>query len=261
MNSEFSEFSYGYALTDELIHWYITKLKAAPVFPSLYDEGAGKGYDLKLDKQIGIPLFLQFKVSHFIYGHNAKEFSKGAFISPLYRMYITPRNISTQQKDLLALEMAGNSEVRYAAPAFHTLNSLNDFYLTHKVKENSLWVSPSFFEPIKDNQRHHASFQLGGKLVRFSDSPIEIDKPFGFDVFQKDLINAFEKKSKSSLTAENLSKMLSLLESKMSQKYPHYNFEYPTKEDISPQGKLIKKIAFYSTFLMDTQMFIVQSYS
>ena len=55
MEPEFSEFSYGYALTDELIHWNGTKLKAAPVFPSLYDEGAGKGYDLKLDRQNGVP--------------------------------------------------------------------------------------------------------------------------------------------------------------------------------------------------------------
>ena len=261
MDSEFSEFSYGYALTDELIHYHKTKLKVAPVFPSLYDEGAGKGYDLKLDRQNGIPLFLQFKVSHYMYGRNAKEFSIGTFASPFYRMYITPRNISTQQKDLLALEMAGNSEVRYVAPAFHELNSLDNFYLNHRVMENSLWVSPSFVEPTVDNQRHHVSFQLGIKPVRFSDSPMDIDKPFGFDGFQKDLINTFEKKSKSSLTLENLSKTLSLLESKMAQKYPQYKFEHPIKEDISPQGKLITKIAFYSTFLMDTQMFIVQSYS
>jgi len=48
MKPQISEFSYGYALTDELIHWHGTNLTAAPIFPSLYQEGqvGGVGGDV-----------------------------------------------------------------------------------------------------------------------------------------------------------------------------------------------------------------------
>ena len=49
MKPNISEFIYGYALTSELISWHGTSITAAPVFPSLYQEGqAGGGYDVML---------------------------------------------------------------------------------------------------------------------------------------------------------------------------------------------------------------------
>jgi len=39
MKPQVSEFSYGYALTGELIHWQGTNLTAVPISPSLYQEG------------------------------------------------------------------------------------------------------------------------------------------------------------------------------------------------------------------------------
>lgn len=77
MQPNISEFSYGYAITDELIHWYGTTITASPVFPSLYQEGQqGGGWDLKLQRP-GIPLFLQFKLSHCMIRTNAREHQKG----------------------------------------------------------------------------------------------------------------------------------------------------------------------------------------
>jgi len=62
MKPKISEFSYGYAFTENLVDWVGSLLAAAPVFPSLIEEGkANGGYDLKL--QFGsVPLFLQFKL-------------------------------------------------------------------------------------------------------------------------------------------------------------------------------------------------------
>lgn len=43
MKSDISEFSYGFALTNELVGW--VNLRAAPDFPSLIEEGKpGGGY-------------------------------------------------------------------------------------------------------------------------------------------------------------------------------------------------------------------------
>src|SRR6266568_1524050 len=58
--------SYGYALTEELAGGTAGDLMAAPVFPSLYAEGqAGGGWDVMIPYPV-TPLFLQFKLSHYM---------------------------------------------------------------------------------------------------------------------------------------------------------------------------------------------------
>ena len=47
MRSQISEFSYGYALTEKLVNRTGDLIGAAPLFPSLREEGkAGNGYDV-----------------------------------------------------------------------------------------------------------------------------------------------------------------------------------------------------------------------
>ncbi|MBH8615229.1 hypothetical protein I4N56_033470 [Pseudomonas mohnii] len=59
MTPNISEFSYGYAVTNEVVNLLGTSIAAAPQFPTLYAEGqAGGGYDVKIVG--GIPIFLQF---------------------------------------------------------------------------------------------------------------------------------------------------------------------------------------------------------
>lgn len=64
MDPDFSEFSYGYCVTDDLINGRGMAVKAAPVFPSLIQEGKKDGgYDVRLERP-GLPLFLQFKLAY-----------------------------------------------------------------------------------------------------------------------------------------------------------------------------------------------------
>lgn len=71
MKAQFSEFSYGFTLTHELAKLSRNKLRAAPEFPSLLEEGkAGGGYDVRLT--YGRPLLLQFKLSEFMKGESLK---------------------------------------------------------------------------------------------------------------------------------------------------------------------------------------------
>jgi hypothetical protein len=66
MNPDFSEFSYGYAVTEELVASLKATVVAAPIFPSLYEEGKkGGGYDVKIPLS-GKPIFLQFKLSNHL---------------------------------------------------------------------------------------------------------------------------------------------------------------------------------------------------
>src|ERR1700690_2714236 len=66
---QFSEFSFGYALTDNLVNKVLTGSKGVPVFPSLQEEGKqGGGYDVKIPLR-SAPLFLQFKLPQIVRRH------------------------------------------------------------------------------------------------------------------------------------------------------------------------------------------------
>lgn len=84
---QFSEFSYGYCLTEDLIVGLGIALTAAPVFPSFIEEGQpGVGYDVRFDRP-GTPLILQFKLVHQMVRGNANEAKKGHF-QPLFTVCI-----------------------------------------------------------------------------------------------------------------------------------------------------------------------------
>lgn len=155
--SDFSEFSYGYALTENLITWTGMQLTAAPVFPSLIAEGqTGGGYDLNL-KSSGIALFLQFKLSKCIRSRRATEYQKGQMTVPFYRMALRPRT-SRQHELLLDLEKVA-AWVYYVAPAFDTLADLNDAYLSREVLLRSIMVAPSAIGRLPDNKSHHVAYE------------------------------------------------------------------------------------------------------
>jgi hypothetical protein len=144
---QFSEFSYGYCLTEDLVVGLGTPLTAAPVFPSLIEEGQpGVGYDVRLDRP-GTPLFLQFKLVHQMVRGNANEAKRGDFQPPFYRMHLRPGLISDQHQSLLSLEQAGN-EVLYAAPSFHTTIDLNAAYTQRQVWARSFKILPSSIGPL-----------------------------------------------------------------------------------------------------------------
>jgi hypothetical protein len=112
-----SEFSYGYALTEELAGGALGGLTAAPIFPSLYQEGqVGGGYDLELPL-MGAPLYVQFKLSDCMVYRSAAEWDD--FGHSYYRMHLRPQRHSEQHQMLCDLEAAGN-QVYYVAPYFHT---------------------------------------------------------------------------------------------------------------------------------------------
>jgi hypothetical protein len=161
MNSEFSESTYAYALTSELIEWRGTQIQSAPVFPSTWEEGQpGMGYDVVLDRP-GIPLFIQFKLSQCLVQRNAKEVRLGLLSVPYYRMHLRPASLSKQHAMLLDLERAGN-EVKYAAPMFYETDEFNSHYFRHTMLPHSLWLSPLAIGPLPDGNPHYVACSQGG---------------------------------------------------------------------------------------------------
>jgi hypothetical protein len=60
MKVGYTEFSYGYAFTENLIRSHPTGAMGAPVFPNLVQE-AKLGYDVQIQLP-AVPLFFQFKL-------------------------------------------------------------------------------------------------------------------------------------------------------------------------------------------------------
>ena len=156
MTAEISEFSYGFALTNEIIGWL--PLRAAPIFPSLIEEGkAGGGYDVKLDAP-GVPLYLQFKRADCMLRKSAAEIRDYnlPLSLPFYRFKITETGKSDQHDMLLALD-DGSCVVMYAAPRFHQLTEINHAWGNNEVASRSIFVKPSVVGPL-DSESHHVAY-------------------------------------------------------------------------------------------------------
>jgi hypothetical protein len=132
MKPDISEFSYGFALTNELIDRYKLRSAGAPEFPSLYKEGKSGGYDVKL---AGILVFLQFKLSDCMVKSSAGE--SDLLKVPYYRMHLRPLRHSAQHDLLLALERDDENLVYYAAPEFHKPNELSLAFTARSVSEKT----------------------------------------------------------------------------------------------------------------------------
>lgn len=167
MRSLISEFSYGFALTHEFVQALGT-LSAAPIFPSLVDEGAtGGGYDVHLDKP-GLPVYIQFKRSECLTLKTGREVKAGSGIStPYYRFAVTASADSEQHNMLLGWDVTPN-EVFYAAPMFYTKAAFDEAYKVGEVRQRSFFVRPRVIGRFSDTKAHHVSFD-GRKCVVMSE--------------------------------------------------------------------------------------------
>lgn len=178
MRPDISEFSYGYALTEALTSIAPTRIRAAPQFPSLIEEGrAGGGYDVKIPYDT-VPLFLQFKLCDCMTRRGAIEVKGGHLGAPFFRMHLRPTKHSKQHPMLLDLEASG-AAVFYAAPKFHTPKELDSAYLTGSIIRNSIFVQPSSIGVLPDDEAHHLAFEAhGGPLYLFSNSPRQLSENY-----------------------------------------------------------------------------------
>ncbi len=255
MKPNISEFSYGYAITEELVHWQGANITAAPVFPSLYQEGQqGGGWDVMLNRA-GIPLFLQFKLSDCMSRRSAYECWEGWFIPPFYRMHIRPARFSDQHEMLLDLENTGN-EVYYSAPAFHEPWELNEAYLNHDVKNRSIWVRPSWIGSLPDDWDHHVAFQQPGSK-RFCSESRPIEDKADFNSFSRRMVSSIKERGSFSLTKQYLFEVSEQIANISRKKRDIAAEVYETTRKETESWSPLERIAFYSSMFLGVQLFIV----
>jgi hypothetical protein len=261
MRSGISEFSYGYAVTEALIYDNKTHLKAAPLFPSLIDEGK-KGYDLHLDRP-GQPLFLQFKLSDYMSGRsNTNEIQRKLFKGAFYRMHIRPkksaggRHGSDQHQLLIDWESQGN-EVYYVAPVFHELDEFNQAYLNRQILQKSIYIPPSNIGSLPDEKEHHIAFQVPGKAFRLSE-PEEIASPLSFEIFSDQLLTRLSGSNDLTVISSVQRLVPQLVE--MYTSYRRNLFmNIPSIEQLEERfPNPLLQVAFFSKILFDCNFYIVQ---
>lgn len=171
MDSHISEFSYGYALTSELMALFALKPVGAPEFPTQRAEGKkGGGWDMKLP---GLPIYLQFKRAAPMVRRSAQEAAVFKRL-PFYRMYLHRRDQSEQHQLLLDLEAQGNV-VAYAAPGFSEADELNEAYSLDLVAGRSIFIRPSAIGPLIDDERHWVAFQTTPPVAVRCSEPHSLD--------------------------------------------------------------------------------------
>jgi hypothetical protein len=122
MRLGYTEFSFGYAFTENLIRAANAAPRGAPVFPNLIQE-AQLGYDIHIELP-GLPLFFQYKLPELMKRNTAFEISKKNLPGikvPFFRMPLMPSGLSDQHELLIALEKKYPKAVLYASPALPIL--------------------------------------------------------------------------------------------------------------------------------------------
>lgn len=159
MRLDFTEFSYGYAFTENLIRSSTTGAAGVPVFPNLVQE-AQLGYDVKINLP-ALPLFFQFKLPELMVRHTAREISQLALPGlsvPFFRMSLMRRNLSDQHAHLIRLETRFPDSVFYASPAFDSASAFNSAYGLAEVHSRSALFSPADIGPLPDDEGHAVSY-------------------------------------------------------------------------------------------------------
>lgn len=188
MNANFSEFSFGFAVTHEICQELLNcGFSAAPVFPTLRKE-KHLGYDVKIPVR-GFPLFLQFKLSEKL-GKRAREWK--IYKAPYFRVHLSKKSHSMQHQNLQKLANKGKGYyVCYVSPLFIKLQELNRAFNSQQVVRQCMFINVNRLDPIRDNKTHYFTFLRGNDLKLWSE-PVSIEGKFTGDVFLDKLAGVLE---------------------------------------------------------------------
>lgn len=158
---EYSEFTFGYAFTENLIRSSATGPSTAPRFPNLVEEG-GLGYDVKIDDG-GVPVFFQYKLPERMVLATAREIrehelDKEGLPFPFFRMYLMKKESSRQHELLIELEEKHAGSVFYAAPFIVGRTKFDCAYADASVHLQSALFSPREIGSLPAGERHVVAY-------------------------------------------------------------------------------------------------------
>ena len=257
MRTDFSEFSFGYALVEEFARSLRPGLQAAPVFPSLIEEGRdGGGYDVKFDHP-GIPLLIQFKRPDVMKTTKSKEISDHnlPLLIPFYRFHIRS-SATSRQHDMLLAHDNGNNLVYYASPCFHEIANFDRYYLKQTVINNTIFVRPCDIGPLSA-EPHHISYDQIGIGWRFSDKPVQLESITRGRLLEDD-IEAKLLNEKQALGEGILTDTIKLIEKNFAQEGLRAVRPNPRIGALDNPWRDLARLSELSQIYLNAQLFIVQ---
>jgi hypothetical protein len=162
MKLGYTEFSFGYAFTENLIRSSATGPTGAPVFPNLVQE-AKVGYDVRIDLP-ATPLFFQYKLPELMTRNTAFEIAKmnlAGISIQFFRMPLMASALSDQHELLIELEKLYPQNVLYASPGLSDLGTFNRAYTSAEVHRRSVFFSPADIGPLPDMKVHTIAYRPG----------------------------------------------------------------------------------------------------
>ena len=172
MKLGYTEFSFGYAFTENLIRSASTATGGAPYFPNLIQEGR-LGYDVRVDFP-GVPLYLQYKLPELMVRDTAGEISKHSLqgiATPFFRMHLMKRSVSRQHQLLMDLERGNPHSVYYATPELRSNASFNAAYNSASVHLRSALFSPNDIGGLPDDDSHVVAYREDLQYAWFCSKP------------------------------------------------------------------------------------------
>ncbi len=255
MRPNISEFSYGFAITTELVQ-APGGVTAAPVFPSLIEEGQqGGGWDVRLDRP-GVPLFLQFKLCDQMTRRTCREAREAGFNVPCYRMHLRSARTSRQHEMLLDLEAAGQ-EVYYSAPMFHQPEELNAAFFGAAVCARSIWIRPSDIGPLPDDADHHVSFEPGSPWTFFSE-PRRLKAKRAFEDVSVELSRRLRERGEADMSRDHLERLADAI-AEIAEKHHDINARQRNlARGVARPAAPLQRVAYYASVFLESQLFVVQ---
>lgn len=176
MKVGYTEFSYGYAFTENLIRSSLTAPTGAPVFPNLFQEGQS-GFDVRINFP-GVPLFFQYKLPDLMVLATAFEIAKcncPGLAVPFFRISMMRSDVSRQHQLLMKLETRYPSCVFYAAASLKNIGEFDRAYNAAAVAQRSAFFSPNDIGALPDNKVHTIAYQPGLATAYFCSEPRQIE--------------------------------------------------------------------------------------
>jgi hypothetical protein len=175
MKVGYTEFSFGYAFTENLIRSSRATPAGAPVFPNLIQE-AQLGYDVNINLP-GRPLFFQFKLSELMVRNSASEIAQHALSGiriPFFRMSLMRRDLSKQHHLLMRLDRRLPNSVYYATPCIENATVFNLAYNSGQIHQQTVFFSPQDIGDLPDDKQHTIAYRAGLRHGWVCSDPREI---------------------------------------------------------------------------------------
>ncbi len=166
MRAQFSEFSYGFAVTREVANIAHSQALEAPVLPSLVQEGS-LGWDAKFQLK-GVSLFLQYKTSDWLSTARASHWN---YVNGPYFRFPVYRPRDSRQHNLLVTLATKEDNVHYCAPMFHRAEEFNLSFFHDEVLKESVWISAKGLPLLSpaDVKYHHLLYTRSHQLFWATD--------------------------------------------------------------------------------------------